>query len=108
MRIDGPFQIGVVERDDGTGRELHLEFSDDFRRLDVGDRAATLRDYISQLSRRITEAGDASPDAQGMLTVQQIAEQLLPHIEADEIALTETIVIEIRSDNILGQFVQLQ
>jgi len=37
-----------------------------------------------------------------MLTIQQIAEQLLPHVEANEIPLEDAIVFNIHADSPFG------
>jgi hypothetical protein len=39
---------------------------------------------------------------QGMTTILQICEQLQPHIDANELPLEETIVVNIQSHNPFG------
>ena len=41
-----------------------------------------------------------------MLTLLQIAEQLLPHVRANELELSETIIVDIQPDNVIGSFIQ--
>jgi len=102
MDIEGPVRVGVVDKDDGTGRELHLDFSDNFRRLSDGQRISEFRSYINILRNKSSGNSLDEADRQGMLLILQIAEQLLPHLETDQLPLEETIVIEIKPETILG------
>lgn len=94
MQIQGPLRIKVVTNETSGSHELHLDFADDFRNLDPAQRTQGFREYIQGLHQDLQNAAD-SAEQQGMATVLQIAEQLLPHIDADEIELEETIIIEI-------------
>ncbi len=95
MDIEGPIKIGVLDREDGSGRELHISFRDDFSAMDVPGRDQTFRAYLLNLHEGIQALSEGDPNRAGMLIVQQICEQLLPHIAADEIPLSETLVVEI-------------
>ena len=106
MLIEGPFKLGIVEKEDSTDRELHLDFTEPFRQFDVPGREAALRDYIASLSHAAAQLAEDSADRRGMLTMMEIAEQLLPHICADEIPLSETIVMEMETQSTLAQLVQ--
>ncbi len=93
MQIDGPFTVNVIENTDTQMRELHLGFTPAFRALEADTQIEQYRAYISQLQNDILKTDDEA-SRQGMLTIQQIAEQLLPHLEAGEIPLDETIIVE--------------
>ncbi len=105
MEIDGPLSISIVDNDTTGARELQLNFKADFRALDHEMRLVMFQKYISDLGKRIslTEEG---PDRQGMLTIQQLAEQLLPYLSSDEIPLEETIVVELQTGSPLGGLLQ--
>ncbi len=105
MEIEGPFRISVMEHPDRPGHELHLEFTEAFQALPVEAQAEQMRDYIAALKAGILELGEDSRDGQGMATIRQIAEQLYPYIEAGDLALEETIVVEIAPDSPLASFV---
>jgi len=94
MQIEGPFNIRVVTNEDSHSRELHLSFTSAFQQKNLEQRLADFREHISDLQKSIADTQDEASQ-QGMLTILQISEQLLPHIESDEIPLEETIVIEI-------------
>ena len=94
MQIQGPFNISVVTNEDSQTRELHLGFTDHFRQKNLQQRLDDFRQHMSQLSQDARSEQDEASQ-QGMLTILQISEQLLPHLENDEIPLEETIVIEI-------------
>lgn len=94
MQIQGPFKISVIETSGGQGKELHLAFTDNFQHLDLDHRIAEFNDHLNILRQQIQNTDDPATQ-QGMLTILQISEQLLPHLTDDEIPLDETIVIEI-------------
>ncbi|MFZ0256444.1 MAG: transcriptional regulator [Gammaproteobacteria bacterium] len=98
MLIVGPLRVSVVEPTDGLGRELHLTFTDTFQALPLAEQGTTLRTYITNLQGMIDEREEDSTERQGMLTILQIAEQLLPHVAAGDLALEETIVVEVQPE----------
>ena len=108
MLIEGPFKICIVEKRDSLSRECHLDFTEQFRKLEARDQEAALKRYLAELHTKILSAEEGSPDRQGMLIVQQVTEQLLPHIAAGEIPLTETITVEIQTDSPLARFIPVQ
>ena len=94
MLIEGPLNIQIVDNSDSGSRELHLSFSPEFQSLDLAARTSDFQNHITTLQQQSQATEDAATQ-QGMLTILQISEQLLPHIESDEMPLSETIVIEI-------------
>ena len=54
--------------------------------------------YLQELQRGITSLPEDDPNRAGMLIVQQIAEQLFPHIANGELEMGETIIVEIGRD----------
>lgn len=95
MEITGPLKIGVMETPDRPGWELHIDFRPEFRSLPLAQQGEAFRAYISGLAADISTLAEDDRNRQGMLMVQQIAEQLLPHVESGDLALGETIVVEI-------------
>ena len=106
MKISGPLKIGILENDMG-GREVHLDFNADFRILHLSQQIDTFRAFIANLAKDIDALDDSSPDKKGMVTIHQICEQIMPHIEANEIPLEETIVVSFQSENPFGN-IQIQ
>jgi plasmid stabilization system protein ParE len=102
MEIEGPFRISVLENPEKPGYELHLDFTEAFQALPVEAQAEQMRDYIAALRTGILALGEDSRDGQGMATIRQIAEKLYPYIEAGDLALEETIVVEIAPDSPLA------
>jgi len=95
MDINGPLKVGVVEPSPQGNYELHINFTDAFKAADLASQGEQFRAYLGELATALN--GELDPrDAQGVLLVQQICEQLQPHIEAGEIALGETLVIEVQ------------
>lgn len=101
MEIDGPFRIGTMQNDMG-GHELHLDFTVEFRALNTAQQVDAFRHYIKRLINDISSLDEKDANRRGMLTILQVAEQLVPHIEANEIPLEETIVISLQQDNPFG------
>ncbi len=94
MQIQGPLQIQVVTNEDAQSRELHLSFSNDFQQNTLERRVNDFRRYITDLQNSIEQTDDPASQ-QGMLTILQISEQILPHLEADEIPLEDAIIVEV-------------
>jgi len=101
MEITGPLKIGVMDNDMG-GREIHIGFRDDFRILNIQQQSEQFRQFIAEVSTAASKLDEQDTNRQGMLTILQICEQLLPHIEANEIPLEETIVVNIETHNPFG------
>ena len=101
MEITGPLNIGVLDNDTG-GRELHLSFKPEFRVLNLPQQTASFQDFIKTLINEIHQLDEDDINRQGMMTILQICEQIQPHIDANELPLEETIVVNIQSHNPFG------
>ncbi len=101
MQIKGPLKIGIVDTDNNQ-RELHLEFTQEFKSLKLDERCNSFHEFLHYLKNEIDLLEESDPNRQGMLTIQQIVEQLLPHIESDEIPLEDAIIVNIKTDNPFG------
>jgi len=101
MEINGPFNIGTLQNDMG-GHELHLDFTVEFRAMNSAQQADAFQNYINSLINEISRLDEKDANRQGMLAILQVAEQLMPHIQANEIPLEETIVISLQQDNPFG------
>ena len=94
MLIEGPLDISIADNSSEQSRELEITFTAVFKSRELSDRVDDFKQHIKQLQQNIN-ATDNPAEQQGMLAILQICEQFLPHIEADEIPLDETITIEI-------------
>ena len=101
MEITGPLNIGVLDNDSG-GREIHLSFKADFRILNLQQQSQSFQEFIKTLINEIHKLDEADANRQGMTTILQICEQLQPHIDANELPLEETIVVNVQSHNPFG------
>jgi hypothetical protein len=101
MEITGPLKIGFLDNDAGA-REIHLDFKDEFRVLNLPQQIQQFQQFIAEISSEISKLDEADANRQGMLTILKICQQLLPHIEANEIPLEETIVVTIQTPNPFG------
>ncbi len=101
MEISGPLNIGILDNDSG-GREIHLDFKADFRILNQQQQSESFQEFIKTLINEIYKLDESDPNRQGMNTILQICEQLQPHIDANELPLEETIVVNIQSHNPFG------
>lgn len=101
MEIKGPFKIGTLQNDMG-GYELHLDFTTEFRAMNLAQQVDAMQAYIGNLIKEIARLDENDTNRQGMLTILQVAEQLMPHIRANEIPLEETIVVSLQQHNPFG------
>jgi hypothetical protein len=101
MEITGPLNIGVLDNDTG-GREIHLSFKPDFRILNLQQQSASFQDFIRTLINEIHKLDESDINRQGMTTILQICEQLQPHIDANELPLEETIVVNVQTQSPFG------
>lgn len=100
MLIEGPMNITITEPADGQGKVLVMVFTPEFQAQGLPERVTAFQDYISELQRLIgAEGGVDQRNRAGMAIVQQFAEQLLPYIQSDDLALEEQIVIQIRQED---------
>lgn len=95
MEIQGPISIGVVEKDDGISRELHIGFKPGFRELSLTAQGQSFQRYLDDLAQALADPATADNDRAGINLIHQICSELLPHIQAGELALNETLVVEI-------------
>lgn len=107
MLIHGPLTIGVLPHTHRQGYELHLSFTQDFRRMNLSDQGRVLGEYLAQLNEAIPNLAEDDRNRAGMLIVQQLVEQLLPHVEAGELALEDSIVVQIGPENPFTNLVSL-
>jgi len=97
MLIEGPLKIAIAEPEDGQGKVLVIGFQPEFQSLNLAAQASHFRAYLTELQGYIESPGSTDErNRAGMLIVQQIAEQLLPHIESGDLALEETMTVQIR------------
>lgn len=101
MEITGPLTIGVIDNDTGS-REIHLGFKPEFRILHLQQQSEKFQEFITTLINEIHKLDESDPNRQGMTTILQICEQLQPHIDANELPLEETIVVNIQTHNPFG------
>ncbi|MET0088668.1 MAG: transcriptional regulator [Candidatus Thiodiazotropha sp.] len=106
MLIEGPLKIGVLDDPQQPGRELQLDFTSEFQALEPEIQTETFNRYLQVLEQNIDTLSEDDPNRAGMLIVQQIAEQLLPHLANGELELSETIIVEMgrdyTSDSLMG------
>lgn len=88
MLIDGPLKIGVLDQPEMPGRELHFTFTPEFQALDLQAQVAQFQAYLQTLQQEIHSLKDDDQNRAGMLIVQQIAEQLVPHLQGEIWSLT--------------------
>ena len=105
MLIEGPFKLGVVENQNTLSHQIHLEFTAEFRDLNQEQQYSALKNYLQRLQQTILALPEKSDNQQGMLMVQQVAEQLLPLVGAGQLPLNETIIVEVQRGSALGRFI---
>lgn len=96
MQIQGPVRINIGEPADGQGRLLLMSFRPEFKAQPLEARGAAFADYLAELNAGVADPALDEANRMGMLIVQQVAEQLLPHVQADELDLEQEMIIQIR------------
>ena len=96
MDLNGPVKVGVVEPSPEGNYELHISFTDEFKAADLVDQGERFRAYLAELASALDGGALDARDAPGVMLIQQICEQLRPHIEAGEVALGDTLVVEVQ------------
>ena len=104
MTIKIPFNIGFNENAQTRTGQIHLSFTDEFQAMDQDKRIKTYKDYLEYLIAQAQLAEDENSQ-KGIITVLQSADQLFPHLQADEIPLQETIIVEM-GENAEGSTLQ--
>lgn len=95
MKIDGPLIIKVLDDEILNKRTLEINFSLDYQQLELNQQLANMKKYIQQLFQNSQAMPDNDPNKQGILLIMQIAEELLPYIQQQELDLSETISMEL-------------
>ncbi|MCK5091993.1 MAG: transcriptional regulator [Gammaproteobacteria bacterium] len=106
MLIEAPFKISIVDKSDSQSKELHLTFTDSFSNCALDERVSMFEKYINELSDNIQQLPADSQDRKGMLIIDQLTGQLLPHIASNELELDETIVVEINKEITLNNLIE--
>ena len=88
--------------EEASSKSAMKTFAPEFRALNIAEQTDAFQQYIRDLINSISQLDPNDPNRRGMLTILQVAEQLMPHIEANEIPLEETIVISLQQDNPFG------
>jgi len=93
MAIKIPFNIGFNENKQVSTGEIHLSFTAEFQGMDKDQRVKVYKAYLEHLIAQAQLAEDENSQ-KGIITVLQIADRLFPHLQADQIPLQETIIVE--------------
>ncbi|RTZ73895.1 MAG: transcriptional regulator [Gammaproteobacteria bacterium] len=95
MEINGPLRIGVIDSPDTPGWELQVTFTDEFKAADLAQQAQLFEEYVQELAQGIQALPEGDRNRDGMAIVYQLCSQMLPYIREGQIALEETIMMEI-------------
>lgn len=86
------------------GQELHLAFTPQFKTLKPPEQSDAMHEFVHYLKTEIDILEEHDPNHRGMLMILQVAEELLPRIDANEVSLEEAIVVNIPADSQFGKF----
>ncbi len=98
MDITGPLKISVLDDENRGVRQLHVEFVESFRTLPLSQQSEQFGAHIRHLGDSAGSLPEDDRNRQGILLIQQFCEQIQPHIDAGEVPLSETIVIDLGTD----------
>ncbi|MES9981449.1 MAG: transcriptional regulator, partial [Candidatus Thiodiazotropha sp. 6PLUC5] len=84
-----------------------VDFTSEFQALGSEGQTNTFSDYLQTLQKSIVDLPESDPNRAGMLIVQQIAEQLMPHLATGDLELSETIIVEMGRDHASNSLMSL-
>ena len=95
MEINGPLKIGVIDSPETPGWELQVTFTEDFKQAELAEQRRIFEDYVKELAEGIDSLPEGDRNRDGMAIVYHLCGQMLPYIREGQIALEETIMVEI-------------
>lgn len=102
MLIDGPLKLQIIENE--GYRELHITFQEDYQQLNLPQRIEQMQQHFNDLKTHYHASNDEA-EKQGMQMIIQVVSQILPLIEANEVACDETIVLELGNVNPINDLI---
>ena len=102
MLVEGPFNLQIIESD--GNRELHISFRDEYQDLVVEERATQMKQHINDLIAFYNASNDEA-EKQGVQMIIQVATQLLPLIEADEVSMEDPVVLELGTASSMSKLI---
>lgn len=105
MEIEGPLKYRIISYDDSSEREVHVDFNKEFQQLKLDEQASQFVDHVNSLKSQASALNESSQEKQGMLFVLQFLEELVPHIQAGDIPLHETIIVKVMEESPLNQMI---
>ncbi len=94
MAVKIPFHISLNDNLQSQTKEIHFTFTEEFKAMSQEQRVKTYKGYIEHLIAQAQLAKD-DEGQKGIITVLQIAEQMFPHLQSEQIPLDQTIIVEI-------------
>lgn len=94
MKIEGPLTLGITDDEIQNKRTLEINFKPEFQQLKSSEQVSELKTYIQALYQNAQAIDEDHADRTGLLLVMQVCEQLLPHIQEQQLDLNETIELE--------------
>ncbi len=95
MEIEGPLKIKVINDPAQSGYQLLVDFTPEFQQLPVSGQATEFQHYRQTLQAGISRLQPGDRNRDGMALVLQLVEALMPHVEAGELDLAETLQIQV-------------
>ncbi len=93
--ITGPLRIAVVDDPASAGWQLLVNFTDDFKAASLEEQGRRFADYQRELMEGIARLPEGDRNRDGMAIVLQLVNEMLPYVREGQIALEETIVVQI-------------
>ena len=95
MEINGPLKIGVIDAPDSPGWELQVTFTEEFKGASLEDQGQIFQAYVDELVQGIDALPEGDRNRDGMAIVYQLCSQMLPYIKEGQVALEESMTVEI-------------
>lgn len=95
MDINGPLKIAVIDEPGTQGWQLVVSFTNEFKRAGLAAQGQQFENYLRELLDGINGLPEGDRNRDGMAIVYQLCAEMLPYIKEGQIALEESMVVEI-------------
>ena len=95
MDIQGQLKIGVPDDSETMEREWGLSYMAAFKGKQLAQQIFIIQDYLIDIKKEIESRRERGRLRAEMLMVQARGEQLLPYIQAAEMAREKNLLVEI-------------
>ena len=103
--MKGPLKFKIVSFDGSDDREVHVDFKEDFQKLNLDEQATQFVEHMNSLKAQAANLSESSQERRGIVFVLEFLEELAPRIQAGKIPLDETVIVKVVEQPPLKQLI---